>query len=165
MVFLLFCSVIYALVQQWLHFEDTYYASTQNEQLKDSYILVLSDWMRNHYGFTNIIMAIFMAPWLRWFYKKAGYNIYENLILLFFLMGMGMLIATLFGMVEGIFNLPVFIAGTTIAIAYSIWGIGQFFPGRRWVAYLKATLVYAMGYLSIVVVFAIIGILLDIVLK
>lgn len=57
-------------------------------------------WGKNNYGYASIIMAVFIAFWIKVFFRKYQHNFFEILILLSFLMGVGMLLFSLFGLFE-----------------------------------------------------------------
>ncbi|MNX79480.1 hypothetical protein D3C86_1111090 [compost metagenome] len=119
-------------------------------------------WMDSHYGYTNLIMGIFITMWLKLFFRKTGYNFFEILILLCFIMGIGMLIFAVLLVIEKLCylhlrqlsNIPVFV--------YTIWAIGQFFGPKKISSYLKSLAAYALGMVVfyVLVVFLIVAMVL-----
>ena len=85
-MFLLIMSLVYTFLAQLLHFEDMYvsYADT-----KHSTTLTIVTWVQGNYGYANILMAVFIALWLRLFFRRYCINVFEILVLLSFVMGMG----------------------------------------------------------------------------
>ncbi|MDZ7935767.1 MAG: hypothetical protein U5M51_12565 [Emticicia sp.] len=76
-------SLIYTLVINYFHIEDKYI--NINIDGEGSNVLIkLIDWIKGHYGYTNIMMGSFIAFWLKLFFKKYNYNFFEILILLCF---------------------------------------------------------------------------------
>ncbi len=142
-IFIILTSLIYTLSNQVFRFEDAY---VKYEGLPQSSTTKIFQWISSNYGYANIIMAIFIAFWLKVFFKKFSYNYFETLILLFFLMGMGMLILALFGMMESILKRPIMGFASIILFIYIVWGIGQFYNGK-FASYFKAFSAYVLGFL------------------
>ena len=159
-VFIIITSLIYSVSQQLLNFEDGYIDFTTED--KKSAFLTISNWISNNYGYSNIIMAFLIAFWIKIFFRKHNYNFFEILILLFFLMGIGMLALAVFGIIGSITHINVLDRGGAIVVfLYIFWGIGQFFGKRKIINYLKGLLSYLLGMLSFILVAFIIGLLID----
>jgi hypothetical protein len=160
-IFLIVCSLIYTLVNRIFHFEDAYLPV----QDMDSTVLVLFEWMQNNYGYANIFMSIFIAFWIKVFFRKSGYNLFEILILIFFTMGIGMLGYAIFGLIEGIFGIKIFLIGALVFQAYVTWVIGAFFNKRKVFSYIKAFFAYLLGSISAIIFIIIVGVLIDMLIK
>ena len=117
-------------------------------------------WLSKNYGYTNILMAIFITIWTKIFFKKYDYNHYEIYILLCFIVGISILFYTLLGIIESVANVPVLQLGLIFGIAYSTWAIGQFFDRKKKLNYLKGFLSYILGIMSSFAIFIVIGIVL-----
>ena len=100
------------------------------------------EWIQNNYGYANILMGIFIAFWTKLLFKKYKYNFYEILIVLCFVMGIGMLIYTVFGLLEAITQLKLLQIGGIIGFIYTSWAIGSFFDKKKKMNYLKALFAY-----------------------
>jgi hypothetical protein len=157
-VFIIICSLIYSLFQQLFHFEDGYVATSMEEE---SSSLSIFNWISQNYGYSNIIMGIFISFWLKIFFKKYAYNFYEILLLLCFIMGMGMLFFALFGVLDSLIDLPIADKGYFLGIVYIIWAIAQFFDPQKWINYPKALLAYFLGVLSFVLGALLLGFLME----
>ncbi|MCG8340527.1 MAG: DUF3667 domain-containing protein, partial [Cytophagales bacterium] len=120
-IFVIFCSFIYTILQQLLHFEDAYVRYTENSI--DSVTLAIFQWIQANYGYANILMAIFFAFWIKLLFRKYGYNFFEILILLCFIFGIGMLIYSFFGVIEALSQLGLFQVGGLIGFVYTSWAI------------------------------------------
>jgi len=152
-LFIILTSLAYTIVNHFFHIEKGY-VEIESSELNTT-ANHINQWVQDHYGYANLIMGLFIAVWIKLFFRKFDYNFFEVLILLCFIMGMGMLIFTVFSIIQGIthFNLmPV--AGAT-GIIYCTWAIGQFF-GRKTMDYFKALAAYILGMASFSI--AIIGI-------
>lgn len=104
-IFIIITSLIYTILNHWLYVEDNYVKSRATEGENHSAVGTIVSWVQDHYGYANIIMGIFIALWLKLFFRKSPYNIFEILILLCFVMGMGMLIMAVFATIEGLTHL------------------------------------------------------------
>lgn len=123
-VFIIVCSLVYSIFQQIFNFEDGYVGYSFE---KESAITSIFDWVSKNYGYSNILMGIFIAFWIKIFFKKYSYNFYEILILLCFVMGIGMLLFACFGIVDSLIDLKIIDKGYLIGILYILWAIVQFF--------------------------------------
>ena len=121
--------------------------------------------MQDHYGYANIVMGVFIALWLKLFFKKYDYNFFEILILLCFVMGMGMLIYAIFALIQGITHFNLMTVASIIAFAYCTWAIGQFFDKTKPVNYVKAFTSYMLGMITFMLTAALLGTSIDLIIK
>ncbi len=161
-IFIIITSLLYSLSNHFFQQKDGYVNIGADET---SSVGAISAWIRSHYGYGNILMGVFIAFWLKLFFKKYQYNFYEILILLCFVMGMGMLFLAVFSLMEGITKLPLMQVASMLLIAYFPWSIGQFFDRTRVSSYVKALSAYILGMLSFVGAIYLIGFLYDSLLK
>lgn len=140
-LFLIFCSLVYTILQQLLHFEDSYFDRLENEPAVNTSI----DWVRNNWGYVNILMSLFNAIAIKILFWKREYNFFELLVLLFYLMGISMLIYSFFGIIEALSGLEVYMTSAAIALIYMCWAIGQFFGKPLFFNFIKALLSYLFG--------------------
>lgn len=159
-LFLIVCSVVYTIAQQFLEFEDGY-INMNFDDWNDRIIGKIFNWISKNYGYANILMAVFITIWIKLFFRKYKYNHYEIFILLCFTMGISMLIFALFGIIEGIIDYPVLQYGANIAIIYTAWAIGQFFNGKKKLNYLKGILSYFLGMITFMIVVVLTGIIVE----
>ena len=97
LVFIILCSLVYSLSQQTFGFEDGYVGLSFVEQPS---VEAVFEWISTHYGYSNILISICMGIWIRLFFSNDGFNFYEILILLCYIVGVGMLFFALFGIIE-----------------------------------------------------------------
>jgi len=159
-IFIIITSLIYTLAQQFLHFEDGYVNAGGFEESATTNIF---GWIQKNYGYANIIMAIFIAGWIKVFFRKYEYNFFEILILLCFLMGIGMLIYTVFGLIESITKIQILQIGGMVALVYTSWAIGQFFDKNKKANYLKGFLSYLLGMITFFLAAIILGMGIDLI--
>lgn len=144
-IFIIVTSLIYSVINHFYHIEEGY---VHYDESSKSTTGLIFKWVQDHYGYSNIIMGIFIAVWTKLIFRKYGYNFFEILILLCFVMGIGMLIFALFAFLQGIIKIDLMQIAGFVGIAYCSWAIGQFFDKRRPVNYLKAFASYMLGMIS-----------------
>ena len=132
---------------------------------EDTAITSVFEWAAKNYGYTNILMAVFIAFWIKILFIRYGYNFFEILILLCFLMGNGMLIFSFFGMLDSLTNSKIIDKGFLVGILYISWGIGRFFDKGKKVNYLKSLFSYVLGLLSFTIIAMAFGLLIDLIKK
>lgn len=157
-LFVIITSLIYMLAQQLLHFEDGYMNAGG---IEDSAVVKILGWIQSNYGYANILMAFFIAAWIKIFFRKSNYNFFEILILLCFIMGVGMLMYTFFGIVESTTKMPVLQLGGLSGLLYAAWAIGQFFDGKKKMSYLKGFSAYLLGSICFFVAAIALGMMMD----
>lgn len=161
-IFIIVTSLIYTLITHFFHIEDGY---VKFDEIKKSSIGSIFSWVQSHYGYSNIIMGIFISFWAKLFFKKQGYNFYEILILLCFVMGMGMLFYSLFAIFQGVTHLEVMQIGSAIGMIYCTWAIGQFFDKKKAMSYVKALGSYILGMITFGLFIVLTGTLIDLFIK
>ena len=161
-IFIIVASLIYSLCSHFFHFKDGYMNFTDD---KKSTTASLFGWVQGHYGYANIIMGVFIALWTKLFFRKRSFNIFEILILLCFVMGMGMLILSVFGIVEGLTQVPVLQFGAILVFVYTSWAVGQFYDKKKVRSYVKAFFAYLLGMISFVLILLVTGGIVDTLIK
>lgn len=156
-VFIIVTSLIYTVVNHFFHIEDSYINFDKPKVMAAN---AVNEWIQHHYGYANIIMGVFIAFWLKLFFRKYGYNFFEILILLCFVMGISMLIFAFFALIQGLTHFQVMQISGVVYILYSIWAIGQFFEQKKYINYLKALAAYILGMAT----FSVLAILLTFIL-
>ncbi len=144
-LFLIVTSLIYTLIAQYFHTEEEY-VNRLDKNPSESVPLV--KWVLDNYGYANMIMAVFIAFWVKIVFRKAPYNFYEILILLFYVMGLGMLFFALSALTKGLFNIDL-VAYANIAIfAYLTYAIASFFNPKKIKNYFAAFFAYILGFIT-----------------
>ncbi len=165
-MFILITSLIYTVVVGIFHFEDGFIDGAADAlENKASVTLAIMKWVQGNYGYANIMMAVFIGLWLKLLFRKYPFNIFEILILLCFVIGIGMLIYSAFGIVQGLTNIPLMPAGVIVAFVYTTFAIGQFFEKRKLISYIKALFAYILGMISFSVLAISIGIVIDLMMR
>lgn len=125
----------------------------------------INHWVQSHYGYSNIIMGGFIAFWLKIFFKKYDYNFFEILILLCFILGMEMLMFSVFAIFEGVTKYPLMQIAAVIVFVYFSWAVGQFFDKSRIASYFKALVSYILGMITFGISIAILGAIMDLIIQ
>lgn len=165
--FLIFTSLIYTLISHYFHLHESFEAhGAETAALSKSSISTLFKWVEGHYGYANIMMGGLIALWIKVFFRKYQYNIFEITILLCFVMGEGMLLLSVETLVIGLIHNPaLYIFVGFIIWFYAAWAIGQFFETKKTSSYIKAFLAYMLGSFSFYLILFIVGIVYDIVTR
>jgi Protein of unknown function (DUF3667) len=163
--FLVFASVVFT-VFEYAFKADKIYQQRENLQFDKSSITTILNWVKGHWGYTNIMVSIFIGWSLRLFFKKYKYNLFESIVLICFVTGQTMLILTFFTPLVSILSVGTFILMTSlISYGYAIWAIAQFYDGRKIVNYIKAIVAYFLGYILFYLLIVPVGLIADLVIK
>lgn len=160
LIFLVVCSLIYTVLMQIFDVKVDFIPASEVGG-KDSAIWPMITWVLNNLGYSNIILSFFIAPWLALFFRQQDINFFELLVLLCFVMGVGMLIFTCFGLLNVVISANLDGLSSIVGFIYCAWAIGQFFVGNRYVNFLKALISYIFGSLLFWVFILILGAILD----
>lgn len=161
-IFIIITSLLYTLIDHFFHIEEGF---LKIDETKRSTKDLIFKWVRDHYGYANIIMGMFIVPWIKLFFRKHNYNFFEILILLCFVMGMGMFIYAVLALIQGIAHINLVTVTSVIAFAYTTWAIGQFFDGKKPVTYVKAFVSYMLGASTFWLSASLLGTLIDLIIK
>ena len=85
--------------------------------------------------------------------------------MLCFVMGMGMLIFSVFVIIQGITHLNVMAIAGVIGIAYCVWAIGQFYDQKKILTYIKSISAYILGMITFWIFPVLIGTIIDLLNK
>lgn len=157
-VFLIITSLIYTLFNNIFQFEDGYINFTGEQE---SFTLSIFNWVQGNYGYANIIMALFIGAWTKLFFRKHAFNFFEILVLLCFIMGMGMLVYSVFGTIQSLIDYELMQLAGIVGFIYLTWAMGQFFGKDKFVNYLKAFSAYLLGMLTFTISLLLIGSIID----
>nr|WP_315158501.1 DUF3667 domain-containing protein [uncultured Flavobacterium sp.] len=164
-IFIIITSLIYTILNHLFHIEDGYVKFQEAKDETSSTVASIVKWVQGHYGYANIMMGVFIALWLKVFFKKSNYNFFEILIMLCFVMGMGMLIFSIFVIVQGITHFNLMTIAGVIGIAYCVWAIGQFYDKKKPVSYIKGLFAYILGMITFWIFPVLIGTIIDLINK
>lgn len=157
-IFIIVTSLIYTLISHFFHIEDEY---VKYEGLENSAIGKILKWIQANYGYASILTGIFIAIWLKVFFKKYGYNFFEMLIMLCFVQGISMLIFAFFAILEGILHFKLLNIAGVIGVAYVVWASGNFFEENKLGNFLKALFAILLGTITFYILIFTIGLTID----
>ena len=157
-IFIVITSLIYTIINNFFHIEQGY---MKIDEATPSTLGAMMTWIQSHYGYANILMGVFIALWLKLFFKKYNFNFYEIIIMLCFVIGMGMLIFAFFALVQGLFDVKVMQFAGIFGFVYMIWAIAQFFEKSEIMSYLKSFFAYVLGSISFLIALLLIGTAID----
>jgi len=160
--FILITSLIYALVNHLFSIkaEDIY---QQSEMFVGS-VSVIFNWMLIDYpGYSSIITGFFVAFWIKLFFKKYGYNIFEIFILICFVSGVTTIITTIVAIIQGITHLKLIETTSYLLMGYFIWAIGQFFDRKKISSYIKVFISFILGSFVLGFIMVVVGTIIDVI--
>lgn len=160
-IFIIITSLIYTILNSFFHLEDGYVKYYEGNGEQKSNVSMIVQWIQNHYGYANIMMGVFIAIWLKVFFKKYNYNFYEILIMLCFVMGIGMLIFSVFVIFQGLTHINVMPIAGALGVIYCVWAIGQFYDKKKTLNYIKALFAYIIGMITFWIFPVLIGKIID----
>ena len=168
-IFIIISSLVYSIVTHFFHLNEGYIKFDDDQAskvvLEKTTLGLIFGWIKDHYGYVNIVMGAFIALWMKLFFRKYHYNFYELLILMCFTMGMSMLIMTFFALLEGITKYPLQQTSGVLFLVYSCWAIAQFFDGRKVMNYVKSFSSYMLGTLTFGIAIVLLSAVYDYVTK
>jgi hypothetical protein len=162
--FIIITSLIYTLVSHLFHFGAESYSTQQSEIELPTSNLILN-WMIDYQGYSNIISGLFMAFWVKLFFRKYGYNLFEIFVLLCFVSGISTFCLSIVLIFQGLTHLNIMHISTLIVLIYYTWATGQFFDKRKIGSYIKALLSYALGLAVFGILVASVVVFIDIIIK
>ncbi|MHA6697695.1 DUF3667 domain-containing protein [Chryseobacterium sp. A321] len=151
-LFLIVTSLLYSLVK---HHTINY------GELDGSTVAKILTWIQDHYGYSNLFMGLFIALFLKWFFRKPKYNFFEILVLLSYVMGFSMLIFGLAGLIHWIFGVELFITGGILAIIYTLYAITDFYGRKSKMNYFKVFMAYFLGVIVFYSLVVFVGLAVD----
>ncbi len=161
-IFIIVSSLIYTLLNHFFHIEEGY---VKYDGLEKTALVKIFGWFQANYGYMNILTGMFIAVWLKVFFKKYDYNFFELLIMLCFVLGITMLIFAFFAIIEGITHIKLFKIAGILGFIYLVWAIGSFFDKKKIANYFKALASYLLGMLTFLILTIAVGITIDILTK
>lgn len=159
-VFLIVTSLVYTLCNNIFLFDDGYVKFAGD---RESSTHLIFKWIQGNYGYSNIIMANFIAGWIWLFFRKREFNIFEILVLLCFVMGMGMLIYAIFGIIQSFIDSNLMQIAGVVGFIYLTWAIGQFYGKEKFINYVKAFFAYILGMVTFALLAILIGTIIDLI--
>ena len=157
-IFIIVTSLIYTLISHFFHIEEEI---VDFKGLENSSIGTILKWIQGNYGYASILTGIFVAIWLKVFFKKYGYNFFELLIMLCFVQGISMLIFAVFALAQGLLHFKLLSFAGFIGLSYMVWAMGNFFESGKIGNYFKALLSLLLGTITFYMIIISTGLIID----
>jgi hypothetical protein len=163
--FLLFTSLVYTLVNYLFGIGAEDY-DQQISKLEGTTASLIINWMLIDYpGYAGIITGLFIALWVKIFFRKSAYNLFEIFILLCFITGITTLFISVAAIIQGItHHLKILQISSYISTIYFVWAIGQFFDKKKAISYIKVFLSFVLSTITLSLLIQIIGLLIDLII-
>ncbi len=166
--YVLFCSLFYTIPQQYLTNSDFWNVFgrgyTDSLGLKESALVNILKWTKNNYGYTNILMSVFIALWIKLFFRKFNYNFFEILTLLLYVLGTSTLIYSVFMILDILTDYKLLFFGGIIGFIYSSYAIAQFYNKNKVLNYFKGATVNFLGMITFYFIPLIVGSIIDMII-
>jgi hypothetical protein len=158
-IFLIFSAVIFSLIIHFFHVEYSFFNINKIAPLQGKIrAKEIGDWTNSHIGYTNLLIGVFIGCWIKIFFKKFHYNIFEIIVLLCFALGEAILLLGIFMLLANLFNSSILATiGVFTYFGYTIWAIGQFFGEHKPINYVKSLLAWILGNASFLITLIVIA--------
>jgi len=165
--FVIITSLIYTLVNYLWGVKGHVFVSPflRIEAAGSTAIGNILSWMTKNYAYANVLIGLFIAFWIKLFFRKFGYNLFEIFVLLCFVSGISILFLSVCIIFQSITHLNLMQAPGTIAGIYLVWAVGQFFDKKKASSYIKTLLAYFLGGLTFAALIVLIGFLIGVIIK
>ena len=161
-VFVIIMALIHSIIVHFFHMKSSF---IDVEGVKSTTTIAIDDWLKNHAGYAMIILSIFIAPWIKLFFKKYGYNLFEILILMCFVLGIWLLISSIFAILWELTKFDFNKYSSYVSLTYSCWAIAQFFDKTKPLNYIKPFFAFILGATIFSYSIKLVGFLLDLTMK
>ena len=104
--FVVITALIYTLVSHFFHIDIKEY-SPQQPEIEFPTLNLLLNWIIDYGGYSHLIIGFFMAFWVKLFFRKSGYNLFEIFVLLCFLLGVVSFCFSFFLIIQGLTHLGI----------------------------------------------------------
>ena len=162
--FVIITSLIYTLVSNFFHIDANEFQtqlSGETEALILPTQVLLINWTIDYNGYATLIVGLFMALWVKLFFRKSGYNLFEIFVLFCYISGFVSLFSSIFFIIQGVTSLNLIYLTMLISTIYYTWSTGQFFNGKKAGSYIKAFISCLLGVFTFSFLITFIAIIID----
>ena len=161
--FLFATSLVYTFVCYFYHIgAKDFYINQQSTEIElFPTVNLFLQWMIDYQGYAGIISGFFVAFFVKIFFRKSGYNIFEIFILLCFISGISALFSSVVIIIQSAVHLNFMNIIGLIWMIYYAWAIGQFFNKKKAGSYIKAFIACMLGYFIFGIIVAFVGMFID----
>jgi len=158
--FVIICSLIYTIFNHFFQIGVKDYGIYGDEFSPTTTRIFY--WMLFKYpGYSAILQGLYISLWIKLFFKKSGYNLFEIFILMCFVSGITALATAVVTPFQGLSELNILQISNLVLIFYLIWAVGQFFGEKKIKNYVKALFAYIFGVLVLSFLIVFLGTLID----
>ncbi len=161
-IFVIITSLIYSFVNSIFHVEVGFIHIREEKQTA---IGAIFKWAEGHYGYANLFFGIFIAAYAKLLFRKYGYNFFEILILMCYVLGVQMLIFSVFTLISSTIKLKLMVFAVIISLFYTVWVISHFFDKTKILNYFKALFTYFAGMATAAGFLILVGMLIEVIKK
>ena len=158
--FIFINSLIFTLIHYFFPVNiNDYMSMVQVEEMDVAELDVaqsFSKWIFENTGYITLFTGLFTAFWVRIFFRKAGYNLYEIFTLLCFVCGLLLLLEAFLVFLQAVTPWRLLQIMYVVDPLFITWAVGQFFDSRKAMSYVKALLSYLFGFLILTVLIIIV---------
>jgi len=159
--FVIITALIYSLINHFFQIGVKDYG-VYGDEFSPTTVRIFN-WMLLEYpGYSAILQGLYMAFWIKLFFRKSGYNLFEIFILMCFISGITALATSIATPFQGLSELNILQITSLITIVYFIWAIGQFFGENKIRNYVKALLSFVFGVLVLSFLIVFVGTIIDV---
>ena len=163
--FAIITSLIYTLVCHLLHIEAANFQMQQSNEIELPSLNRFINWMIDYQGYFSLLIGFFIAFWLKLFFRKSGYNLYEIFVFLCYITGIPSLIFSVILTFQVLVHQNFIPISAFIALIYQIWATGQFFNKRKVTSYIKALFSYVLALFVLSISATTVIVFIDIIIK
>jgi len=157
--YLIITSLIYTLVSHFL--KTDFLAQFKTPELTT--MTYIKEWIVENRGYSSLIMDFWIAFWIKIFFRKFNYNLFEIFIFMCYLSGIKVLFISFALILQTLIHSNIMVIAIVLALIFSFWAVGQFFEKKKAKSYLSAVLAYICGALSISVILSVVSVIVDII--
>ena len=162
--FVIITSLIYTIFCHLFQIGLDSYGGQDADTLNGSAMGTILIWMIENQGYTSLLSGFFMAFWVKLFFRKTGYNLFEIFVLICFVSGIGTLFTALMLVFKPLTQWNLIYIANVISIVYSTWAIGQFFDPKKASSYIKAFISYMLSIAIQTILIVMVGLSIDIII-
>jgi hypothetical protein len=162
--FVIITALIYTLVNHFFHIEIKDYQPQAYNKVELPTLDLFLNWMTDYHGYYALLSGLFMAIWVKLFFRKHHYNFFEIFVLLCYTMGIWSLFHSIILIFIELTHFNIFQISIIIPLSYFTLAIGQFFDKKKVGSYLKAFIAFALGMLTMGIIISFVAIFFDIIM-
>ena len=159
--YLIITSLIYTIINHIFNINLLIHFGTNDDPDIHHYI----DWMIDNRGYVTIIIDLWWAFWIKQFFRKSVFNLFEIFVFMCYVSGIKVLFLSVATILQEFINMNIMPISVCILLIYSFWAIGQFFGRKKVKNYLKAIFSYIFGMIAIFVLVVVVSTIIALIIN